>query len=131
LRREVSAEIVRLEKDIAELRQVLEQAHEPGSAAYLFQETKLLMRRLESAGMDARPLCDLVDVVDPAWVPAAEALLGLTGLMRSGRDSASLPERGRCGHGCYSGCQRWLQRLSHPHRHPGSTADCSMPTMAM
>ena len=29
-------------------------------------------------------------------------LLGLTGVMRSGCDSASLPERGRCGHGCYS-----------------------------
>jgi energy-coupling factor transporter ATP-binding protein EcfA2 len=75
-RREVSAEIVLLDREVAELRQALERAHEPGAAAYLTRETKLLMRRLESAGMDARPLCDLVEIVDPTWVPAAEALLG-------------------------------------------------------
>jgi uncharacterized protein YPO0396 len=75
-RRDVSAEIVSLEKDIAELRLALQQAGEPGFAAYLTKETKLLMRRLESAGMDARPLCDIVEINDPSWTAAAEALLG-------------------------------------------------------
>lgn len=75
-RRDVSARIVTLEGDVNELRQALERSHEPGSAAYLMQETKHLMRRLESAGMEARPLCDLVEIADPEWTPAAEALLG-------------------------------------------------------
>ena len=75
-RREVSAELVQLDREVAELRQALQQGHEPASATYLTRETKLLIRRLESAGMDARPLCDLVEIVDPAWIPAVEALLG-------------------------------------------------------
>ncbi|WP_245444409.1 SbcC/MukB-like Walker B domain-containing protein [Microvirga sp. KLBC 81] len=76
LRRQISAEIVTLDKEVTELRQALEQARERGSAAYLGNETRLLMRRLESSGMDARPLCDLVEIIDPEWVAAAEALLG-------------------------------------------------------
>lgn len=74
--RVIHAESVPLEKEVDELKKTLEQAYEPGSAAYLSPVTKLLMRRLESAGMDARPLCDLVEIVDPDWVAAAEALLG-------------------------------------------------------
>lgn len=75
-RRDVAAQIVPLERGIADLRKALEQSHEPGAAAYLSTETKLLVRRLESRGMDARPLCDLLEVMDPNWTAAAEALLG-------------------------------------------------------
>ncbi len=75
-RRKVSAEIIRLEKEVSGLRQELENAQHSGSSSYLSRETTLLMRRLESAGMDARPLCDLVEIIDPTWVPAVEALLG-------------------------------------------------------
>lgn len=75
-RREVSARILALDEEVKELRQALERSHEPGAVAHLRPETRHLMRRLESAGMEARPLCDLVEIVDPDWTPAAEALLG-------------------------------------------------------
>ncbi|MFN3634226.1 MAG: SbcC/MukB-like Walker B domain-containing protein [Rhizobium rhizophilum] len=75
-RRNVVARIVPLEKEVADLHKVLEQSHQPGSSAYLSDVTKVLMRRLESRGMDARPLCDLLEIVDPQWINAAEALLG-------------------------------------------------------
>lgn len=75
-RRDLAAQIVQLEKDITDLRKALEQSGQPGSATYLSAETKLLIRRLESRGMDARPLCDLLEVKDPSWIAAAEALLG-------------------------------------------------------
>lgn len=65
-----------LTQDVAVLRRTLEEVELGGSSAYLTNETKLLIRRLESKGMDARPLCDLVDIADPAWTAAAEALLG-------------------------------------------------------
>nr|WP_246691020.1 SbcC/MukB-like Walker B domain-containing protein [Neorhizobium alkalisoli] len=75
-RRAVAAQIVPLEKEIADLQKALEQSHQPGSSAYLSDVTKALVRRLESRGMDARPLCDLLEIVDPQWINAAEALLG-------------------------------------------------------
>ncbi|CDZ65840.1 Blr1990 protein [Neorhizobium galegae bv. orientalis] len=75
-RREVAAQIVPLERDITDLRKAFEQSRESGPAAYLSPETKLLVRRLESRGMDARPLCDLLEVMNPGWAAAAEALLG-------------------------------------------------------
>lgn len=75
-RRAVAAQIVPLEKEIADLQKALEQSHQPGSSAYLSDATKVLVRRLESRGMDAKPLCDLLEIVDPQWTNAAEALLG-------------------------------------------------------
>jgi energy-coupling factor transporter ATP-binding protein EcfA2 len=74
--RAVAAQTVSLGQDVAAIRKLLDEAHERGSAAYLSPETKLLLRRLESQKMDARPLCDLLDIVDPNWAAAAEALLG-------------------------------------------------------
>lgn len=60
--------------------QRLKEALAPGgdrlNAAYLSEETRRLVRRLESMRIDARPLCDLVEIVDPEWTAAAEALLG-------------------------------------------------------
>ncbi|CDN50070.1 SbcC/MukB-like Walker B domain-containing protein [Neorhizobium galegae] len=75
-RRETAAQIVLLTKEITGIRQVLDEVDERGSAAYLSRETKLLLRRLESRGMDARPFCDLLEVADASWTAAAEALLG-------------------------------------------------------
>ncbi|SDO49025.1 SbcC/MukB-like Walker B domain-containing protein [Afipia sp. GAS231] len=38
--------------------------------------TRALIRQLESVGIEAKPLCDLVEVRDPKWRVAAEAALG-------------------------------------------------------
>src|SRR5262245_52838475 len=46
------------------------------SAAHLEESTQLLCRRLRHSGMAPRVLCELVEVADPEWVGAAEALLG-------------------------------------------------------
>ncbi len=74
--REVAMKTGILTRELAAMRKTLEEVDHGGSAAYLTAETKLLLTRLESRGMDARPLCDLVDIADPAWTAAAEALLG-------------------------------------------------------
>ncbi|WP_244619240.1 SbcC/MukB-like Walker B domain-containing protein [Rhizobium sp. 18055] len=75
-RRAVAAQIVPLENEIADLHKALMQAHEPGFSTYLSPDTRSLLRKLESQGMDARPLCDLLEIIDPGWTNAAEALLG-------------------------------------------------------
>jgi hypothetical protein len=46
------------------------------SAAYLEESTELLCRRLRQHGMAPRVLCELIEIADPAWTAAAEALLG-------------------------------------------------------
>ena len=43
--------------------------------AELHADTVRLMSYLREAGIDARPVCDLVRVADPAWQPAIEAYL--------------------------------------------------------
>lgn len=75
-RRTVGSELVTLQRELTELGQALTPSADRNSAAYLTSDTKHLMRRLESAGMDARPLCDIVEISDSSWIPAAEALLG-------------------------------------------------------
>ncbi len=53
------------------------QAHAKGqSSAYLDPSTELLCRKLRQSGMTPRVLCELIEVADPAWTAAAEALLG-------------------------------------------------------
>ena len=74
--REISAVLHKQSADLSALREKLNQNADSRGQAYLEDGTRRLMRRLESAGMDARPLCDLVEITDPDWVPAAEALLG-------------------------------------------------------
>ena len=46
------------------------------SAAHLGESTELLCRKLRQSGMAPRVLCELVEVADPEWTGAAEALLG-------------------------------------------------------
>ena len=46
------------------------------SAAHLGESTELLCRKLRQNGMAPRVLCELVEVADPEWTAAAEALLG-------------------------------------------------------
>jgi hypothetical protein len=46
------------------------------STAYLDEATEILCRKLRQHGMAPRVLCDLVEVGDPEWTGAAEALLG-------------------------------------------------------
>lgn len=73
--REISALLHAQRNDLHALREKLDQSADPKGQAYLEDGTRRLMRRLESAGMDARPLCDLVEITDANWIPAAEALL--------------------------------------------------------
>jgi uncharacterized protein YPO0396 len=46
------------------------------STFYLDQSTERLCRKLRGLGMAPRVLCDLVEIADPEWTAAAEALLG-------------------------------------------------------
>src|SRR4029077_19003931 len=46
------------------------------SPANLGESTELLCRKLRQSGMAPRVLCELVEVADPEWTGAAEALLG-------------------------------------------------------
>jgi len=43
----------------------------------LRREVLALQRLLDDAGIDARPICDLVKIADPHWQPALEAYLGI------------------------------------------------------
>lgn len=43
----------------------------------LRRETLALQRLLDDAGIEARPICDLVAIADPQWQPALEAYLGI------------------------------------------------------
>lgn len=53
------------------------QAHAKGqSSAYLDPSTELLCRKLRQSGMAPRVLCELVEIANPEWTAAAEALLG-------------------------------------------------------
>lgn len=74
--REISAQIISLEKELGDIRKVLGDARGSRGAAYLQDQTNELIRRLQSHGMDARPLCDLLDIDDESWTAAAEGLLG-------------------------------------------------------
>ncbi|WAJ27450.1 SbcC/MukB-like Walker B domain-containing protein [Antarcticirhabdus aurantiaca] len=47
-----------------------------GGGAPLSREALKLLSALKSAGIPATPLCDVVEVADPSWQYAAEALLG-------------------------------------------------------
>ena len=74
--RETSAQIISLEKELGDIRRVLGNTRGSGGAAYLLDQTNELIRRLRSRGMDARPLCDLLEINDESWTVAAEGLLG-------------------------------------------------------
>jgi energy-coupling factor transporter ATP-binding protein EcfA2 len=73
----------RLFREVSEKREVLRaikqriERHASGqSAAHLDESTERLCRRLRQLGMAPRVLCDLVEIADPEWTGAAEALLG-------------------------------------------------------
>jgi hypothetical protein len=73
----------RLFRDAAEKRDLRDKIrdriaqHASGqSSAHLDESTERLCRKLRQSGMAPRVLCDLVEVVDPEWTAAAEALLG-------------------------------------------------------
>jgi hypothetical protein len=73
----------RLFREVSEKREALLaikqriERHASGhSAAHLDESTERLCRRLRQLGMAPRVLCDLVEIADPEWTGAAEALLG-------------------------------------------------------
>ncbi|MDO9428669.1 MAG: ATP-binding protein [Methylobacterium sp.] len=74
--REAASAVQSLGTEITATRERLAQNRETGRGVHLADDTRRLMHRLESAGMDAKPLCDIVDITDPSWTHAAEALLG-------------------------------------------------------
>lgn len=75
-RRDLGRQIGALDLEIRRLKEVLTPSADRMTPAYLSDETRRLIRRLESNGIDGRPLCDLVEILDPDWTAAVEALLG-------------------------------------------------------
>ncbi|WP_061930703.1 SbcC/MukB-like Walker B domain-containing protein [Aureimonas sp. AU22] len=63
-----------LEGELERLRGAL--SRPKGAGGVLSREASRLLAQLQAAGIPAVPLCDLVDIVDPSWQYAAEALLG-------------------------------------------------------
>lgn len=75
-RQAIMAEASRLRAQRGELLERIRQ-HDLGSArAHLEPDTERLCLRLRQKGMAPRVLCELIEVADPEWVGAAEALLG-------------------------------------------------------
>ena len=72
---ELADKVAKKRERIADLK-ALAGHGEQGGFSYLAQPTRHLMRTLQSAGMDPRPLCDLIEVTDEKWTAAAEALIG-------------------------------------------------------
>ncbi|WP_279482009.1 SbcC/MukB-like Walker B domain-containing protein [Aureimonas sp. SK2] len=63
-----------LESELERLRGAL--SRPKGAGGTLSREASRLLATLQAAGIPAVPLCDVVDVADPSWQYAAEALLG-------------------------------------------------------
>ncbi|WP_416357983.1 SbcC/MukB-like Walker B domain-containing protein [Aureimonas phyllosphaerae] len=63
-----------LEAELERLRGAL--SRPKGAGGTLSREASRLLAQLQAAGIPAVPLCDVVDVADPSWQYAAEALLG-------------------------------------------------------
>ncbi|WP_182086873.1 SbcC/MukB-like Walker B domain-containing protein [Aureimonas sp. ME7] len=59
-----------------ELERLRDALSRPQGSRLLSREALRLLTVLKDAGIPAVPLCDVVDVVDPSWQYAAEALLG-------------------------------------------------------
>ena len=106
-----------------------------GLMAFAIADTlaaRTVLALLVGVGMAAANTAATLLVIDAhpreEWDPRLGALqtfygagqtLGLTWLMRSDADAASLSGRGRCGHGSHSGCRRWLPRAAPPAAPPG------------
>ncbi|QOZ66701.1 SbcC/MukB-like Walker B domain-containing protein [Bradyrhizobium arachidis] len=65
-----------------------------GARAYLGDDTELLCRRLRQSGMAPRVLCDIIEVAEPEWVGAAEALRQYERQAREAAEKASTLLRG-------------------------------------
>ncbi|WP_439402446.1 hypothetical protein ACNJYA_08280 [Bradyrhizobium sp. DASA03068] len=75
-RQAIIAEASRLRAQRGELLERIRQ-HDSGVArAHLEPDTERLCHRLRQKGMAPRVLCELIEVADPEWAGAAEALLG-------------------------------------------------------
>lgn len=62
-------------KAVQELQGQLQSIEQHGVS--LTDDTQLLIRLLAEQGIEARPICELIEVSEPRWQPAIEAFLGL------------------------------------------------------
>ncbi|WP_375787721.1 SbcC/MukB-like Walker B domain-containing protein [Bradyrhizobium sp. Pha-3] len=75
-RQEVIAKAAQLRTQRDELLGRIRQHSTGGARAHLEPDTERLCQRLRQKGMAPRVLCELIEVADPEWAGAAEALLG-------------------------------------------------------
>ncbi|MBB4376359.1 ATP-binding protein [Bradyrhizobium sp. SBR1B] len=75
-RQAIMAEASRLRAQRGALLERIQQHDTGGARAHLEPDTERLCQRLRQKGMAPRVLCELIEVADPEWAGAAEALLG-------------------------------------------------------
>jgi uncharacterized protein YPO0396 len=75
-RQEIIAKAAQLRTQRDELLGRIRQHSSGGPGAHLEDDTKALCQKLRQKGMAPRVLCELIEVADPEWAGAAEALLG-------------------------------------------------------
>lgn len=75
-RQKLIARVAKQREQREELLDRIRQHASGGARAYIEPDTELLCRKLRQNGMAPRVLCDLIEVADPEWTAAAEALLG-------------------------------------------------------
>ncbi|SDI97939.1 Uncharacterized protein YPO0396 [Bradyrhizobium sp. Rc2d] len=75
-RQTIIAQVSKLRSERNELLERIRQHASGGPGAHLEDDTKLLCQRLRQKGMAPRVLCELIEVAEPEWAGAAEALLG-------------------------------------------------------
>lgn len=75
-RQEIIAKAAQLRTQRDELLGRIRQHSSGGARAHLEPDTERLCQRLRQKGMAPRVLCELIEVADPEWTGAAEALLG-------------------------------------------------------
>ncbi|WP_354222507.1 SbcC/MukB-like Walker B domain-containing protein [Bradyrhizobium sp. F1.4.3] len=75
-RQAIMAETSKLRAQRGELLERISQHASGGARAHLEPDTDKLCLRLRQKGMAPRVLCELIEVTEPEWVGAAEALLG-------------------------------------------------------
>ncbi|MGC0322564.1 hypothetical protein ABIG06_003193 [Bradyrhizobium sp. USDA 326] len=75
-RQQIIAKAAQLRTQRDELLGRIRQHSSGGARAHLEPDTERLCQRLRQQGMAPRVLCELIEVADPEWAAAAEALLG-------------------------------------------------------
>ncbi|UPJ47940.1 AAA family ATPase [Bradyrhizobium sp. 200] len=76
VRQEIIAKAATLRTQRDELLGRIRQHSSGGARAHLEPDTERLCQRLRQKGMAPRVLCELIEVTEPEWAGAAEALLG-------------------------------------------------------